>query len=58
MINSCHSCNSIPVDAGLISCQNIKCPEYDEKYFVWEWQALSTESLCDKGSAACIESLL
>jgi len=59
MINKCHVCNSLPVEAGLISCQNIKCSEYDEKYFIWEWQALtkSTKALCEQGSAACIESL-
>lgn len=59
MINKCPCCNSIPVEAGLISCQNIKCPNYDEKYFVWEWQKLprATDSLCEQGSAACIESL-
>lgn len=59
MIYNCPSCNSIPVEAGLISCQNIKCSSYDEKYFVWDWQALPkvTESLCEQGSAACIKSL-
>lgn len=41
MINNCTCCNSTPVEAGLISCQNIKCLAYDEKYFVWEWQKLA-----------------
>tara|TARA_R110000850_G_scaffold100316_7_gene207542 strand:- start:2832 stop:2996 length:165 start_codon:yes stop_codon:yes gene_type:complete len=40
MINKCPCCGKQPVQAGLISCQNIKCLDYDEKYFVWEWQAL------------------
>jgi len=40
MINNCTCCNKSPVQAGLISCQNNKCSNYDEKYFVWEWQVL------------------
>ena len=40
MINNCPCCNKPPIQAGLISCQNIKCLAYDEKYFVWEWQKL------------------
>lgn len=40
MINKCPHCDSTPVEAGMISCQNIKCLGCDEKYFVWEWQKL------------------
>ena len=40
MINNCPCCNKLPVQAGLISCQNDKCLSYGEKYFVWEWQEL------------------
>lgn len=51
MINKCTCCNSTPSEAGLISCQNIKCQAYDEKYFVWEWQALvkPVETLINSG---------
>lgn len=41
MINKCPCCNTDPIEAGMISCQNIKCLEYDESYFIWEWQALT-----------------
>jgi len=59
MINLCQSCNSIPNQNGYIKCSNDKCVEHNVDYFVWEWQALPevTESLCENGSAACIESL-
>ena len=40
MINKCPCCNTSPVEAGLISCKNNKCLNYDEKYFIWEWQEL------------------
>jgi len=43
MINKCPCCNNMPVDAGMISCQTVKCLNYDDKYFVWEWQALGKE---------------
>ena len=58
-INKCTCCNSTPIEAGMISCQNVKCDERDVKYFIWEWQALprATESLCENGSAACSQSL-
>jgi len=59
MTNKCPYCNSIPDKPALISCQNIKCSNHDLKYFIWEWQALTseTDSLCEQGSADCIESL-
>jgi len=43
MINLCNSCNSTPIEAGMISCQNIECLEFDVKYFIWEWQKLSPD---------------
>jgi len=43
MINKCPCCNNMPVDAGMISCQTVKCLNYDAKYFVWEWQDLDKD---------------
>lgn len=40
MINNCPHCNKTPKVNVDVSCQNIKCLNYDEKYFVWEWQEL------------------
>jgi len=40
MINKCPCCNNVPVEAGMISCQKIDCLNYDDKYFIWEWQSL------------------
>ncbi len=45
MTNNCPCCNTLPVEAGLISCQNQKCLNRDEKYFIWEWQDLNKKEL-------------
>lgn len=47
MINKCPCCNTDPIKAGMISCQNIKCLEYDESYFIWEWQALTKKPVTE-----------
>jgi len=41
MINTCHSCNTKPNQNGYISCSNNKCLEFEEPYFIWDWQKLS-----------------
>ena len=43
MINTCNCSDSTPIEAGMVSCQNIKCLEFDIKYFIWEWQKLSSD---------------
>ncbi len=48
MIKNCPCCNELPVQAGLISCQNQKCLNHDKNYFVWEWQKLNKDKLEDE----------
>jgi hypothetical protein len=48
MINLCPHCKNIPVENGMISCQTTECLNFNESYFVWEWQALNKE-LIDLG---------
>ena len=59
MINLCPSCNSIPSQNGYIKCVNDKCENYNIDHLAPDWQALTNEaeSLCENGSAACIQSL-
>jgi len=45
MVNNCPCCNRLPRQEGLISCQNVKCLEFGEKYFVWEWQNRKKETI-------------
>ena len=40
MINNCPICNKTPKVKVTVSCQNDKCTEFKDEYYVWEWQAL------------------
>ncbi len=38
MINNCNCCNKYPKVKELISCENVKCLEFGQEFFVWDWQ--------------------
>lgn len=40
MINDCPKCGKPPAFNGKYKCDNVKCSEHGESYFVWEWQKL------------------
>ena len=41
MINNCASCNKTPKVKIVVSCDNDKCLEFGEEFYVWEWQKLN-----------------
>ena len=43
MINLCPKCSTKPNQNGYISCSNNKCLEFEEPYFIWDWQKLTSE---------------
>ncbi len=41
MINDCPCCGKTPKIKVTVSCQNVKCLEFEVEHFVWDWQKLT-----------------